>query len=343
MSTQEKHALGAKPSSIQTSPLSDLQILVKESKKIIIDPVLEQCAAYATQLSLEDEDEGENVDCSRGGMGNGGGTRHKEYWMVEMERERERQKIRELKKRKLHAGLSLPGMGAAGVFVRNDIEDESAVVDVTVADDWYEEAEKTEAGTHGHTLVDGENMQLDVDQDLTPNGHLPLINTDGTHIEGRPSRTRKVTVKHQQWQEESSTTSKKRKRQAGSSSRSTIAPTPTYASAPRHAKPAQTVASVQDPGPPMNVDEDEDKSESENEDEAENGPLIRGRKNPPKAKPKSGTYKQAWSESEQNLLEQLLEKIPDGERNRCVFGCCAILLLPCAYVGTIGGKRSREL
>jgi hypothetical protein len=47
-----------------------------------------------------------------------------------MERERERQKIRELKKRKLHGGLSLPGMGAAGVFVRKD-DDESAVVDVT--------------------------------------------------------------------------------------------------------------------------------------------------------------------------------------------------------------------
>ena len=37
----------------------------------------------------------------------------------------------------------------------------------------------------------------------------------------------------------------------------------------------------------------------------------------PKAKPE--TYKQAWSVSEQNLLEQLLEEIQEGERNRCVF------------------------
>lgn len=168
LSTQEKHALSAKPSSIQTSPLSDLQILVKESKKTIIDPVFEQCAAYAAQLSLEDEDEGDNADDSRGKMGNGGGKQHKEYWIVEMERERERQKIRELKKRKLHAGLSLPGMGAAGVFVRNDVEDESAVVDVTVGDDWYGEIEKTEAGTPAHTLVEGKNMQLNIDQGLTP-------------------------------------------------------------------------------------------------------------------------------------------------------------------------------
>ena len=168
LSTQAKHALSAKPSSIQTSPLSDLQILVKESKKTIIDPVFEQCAAYAAQLSLEDEDEGDNADDSRGEMGNGGGKQHKEYWIVEMERERERQKIRELKKRKLHAGLSLPGMGAAGVFVRNDVEDESAVVDVTVGDDWYGEIEKTEAGTPAHTLVEGKNMQLNIDQGLTP-------------------------------------------------------------------------------------------------------------------------------------------------------------------------------
>ena len=35
-------------------------------------------------------------------------------------------------------------------------------------------------------------------------------------------------------------------------------------------------------------------------------------------KAKSETYKQAWSVSEQHLLERLLEEIPDGEKNRCV-------------------------
>jgi hypothetical protein len=354
LSAQEKYASSAKPPLIQTSPLSDLQILVKESKKAIIDPILERCAAYTAQLSLEDEDEEENVDDSRGGSSNGGDKQHKEYWTIEIERERERDKIRELKKRKLHAGLSLPGMGAAGVFVRNDIEDESAVVDVTMADDWHEEAEKEEAGIPAHTLVDGENMQY-IDRDLAPNGRQPLIETDGAQTKSRPARTRKVTVKHQQWQEENPPSSKKRKRRADFSSMPTIAPAPTPASAPRSAKPAQTDTSVQNPGSPMNVDEDEDDSENENEDDAKNGHLVpttngksaRGRgavsKNPPKPKPKSETYKQAWSESEQNLLDQLLEKIPDGEKNRCVFGPCAILLLPCTNVGTIGGKRSREL
>jgi hypothetical protein len=35
-----------------------------------------------------------------------------------------------------------------------------------------------------------------------------------------------------------------------------------------------------------------------------------------KEKPKSETYKQAWSVSEQHLLERLLSEIPDGEKNR---------------------------
>jgi hypothetical protein len=37
-----------------------------------------------------------------------------------------------------------------------------------------------------------------------------------------------------------------------------------------------------------------------------------------KEKPKSETYKQAWSISEQHLLERLLTEIPDGEKNRYV-------------------------
>lgn len=36
------------------------------------------------------------------------------------------------------------------------------------------------------------------------------------------------------------------------------------------------------------------------------------------SKPKPETYKQAWTDSEQNLLEQLLDQIPEGEKFRCV-------------------------
>ncbi|KAF5325415.1 hypothetical protein D9619_010008 [Psilocybe cf. subviscida] len=43
-------------------------------------------------------------------------------------------------------------------------------------------------------------------------------------------------------------------------------------------------------------------------------PTAKNARKPPKPKPE--TYKQAWSTDEQNLLEQLLEEIPDGERFR---------------------------
>ncbi len=55
----------------------------------------------------------------------------------------------------------------------------------------------------------------------------------------------------------------------------------------------------------------------ENEEE----PAAPSTEEPPlgkNGKAKSGTYKQAWSVSEQHLLERLLEEIPDGEKNRCV-------------------------
>ncbi|KAF8341185.1 hypothetical protein F5887DRAFT_977118 [Amanita rubescens] len=310
LSMQEKHALSTKPSLTQTSPLSDLQKIVKDSKKTIIDPVLERCAAYTAQLSLEDDNDESDA---------GGDKHHKEYWRIEMERERERHKIRELKKRKLHGGLSLPGMGGAGVFVRKDVEDESAVVDVTVAADGDEELE---------LFVETENIQLDADHDPPPlNGHgrPPLMDTDVMQAKSRPARTHKATAKRQQWQdEENSSSSKKRKRQAGSSSRS--APMST----PRPAKAVPLPTPVQDPGSPMNVDEDEDENETENEpfipttngkSKSARGRAASSSSNPQAQptkpnKPKSETYKQAWSESEQNLLEQLLEKIPDGEKNR---------------------------
>jgi hypothetical protein len=39
-----------------------------------------------------------------------------------------------------------------------------------------------------------------------------------------------------------------------------------------------------------------------------------------KTKIKPETYKQAWTVSEQHLLERLLDDIPEGEKNRCVVG-----------------------
>ncbi|KAF8628997.1 hypothetical protein AX15_003605 [Amanita polypyramis BW_CC] len=291
LSVQEKHALIGKPSQTQTSPLSDLQILVKQSKKNIIDPVLEQCAAYTAQLSLEDEDEG---------YGDAGDTRLKEYWKVEMDREREREKIRELKKKKIYAGLSLPGTTVGGVFVRRDVEDESAVVDVTAT----EEGSRTGTGkvketNFARSLVKGEREDTHIDLDF------PSFEADSNMVrtKTRPTRARRATTKQHILQEEKASSSKKRKR-TGSTATSTT-PTPTSVLAP------STSASA--PASPMDID-DNDNEDSVNADPPASG--KRAARGGNSNKPKPETYKQAWTESEQNLLEQLLDKIPDGEKNR---------------------------
>lgn len=103
------------PHPTQKSALSDLQKLVKNARRTIIDPVL---AAFAQMSDLEDESE---ID------------------EEELRREREREKIRQLKKRKIRTcGLKLPGLrmeGSTAVFIRHDIEDESMEVDISLDDD----------------------------------------------------------------------------------------------------------------------------------------------------------------------------------------------------------------
>lgn len=52
--------------------------------------------------------------------------------------------------------------------------------------------------------------------------------------------------------------------------------------------------------------------------------------------PKSDTYKQTWSDSEQNLLEKLLDDIPSTEKNRYDFAflfVCAELTVLCSSAG----------
>ncbi|KAK2460457.1 hypothetical protein APHAL10511_007622 [Amanita phalloides] len=315
LATQEKLSLGSKPASTQQSPLSDLQILVRESKKTIIDPVLDKCAAYAAQLSIDDGDDADGED--------GKAIGRTDHGTVETERERERKKIRELKKRKLHAGLSLPGMGigAAGVFVRKDVRDESAIVDVTAAE--------TEGGSPTRRAFRNEEGGADARLFLHLDdgyGHLPPppIETDVARVKSRPARTRKATARRRLWQEEEeSNTSKKRKRRAGS--------TPTPASTSGAARAVFEPSLAQDPGSPMDIElgvsEDDEArvahtTTTTTTTTTNGGTSARGRglshPNLTKtdAKSKSETYKQSWTESEQNLLEQLLEKIPDGEKNR---------------------------
>ena len=59
-------------------------------------------------------------------------------------------------------------------------------------------------------------------------------------------------------------------------------------------------------------------------------------------KPKSETYKQAWSVSEQHLLEQLLEQIPDGAKNRWVPSLMGEIVIVLLTWKLEDGKKSHE-
>ncbi|KAF9458263.1 hypothetical protein BDZ94DRAFT_1325632 [Collybia nuda] len=227
------------PYPYQRSPLSDLQKLVKEARRRIIDPVLAQYQC----TSDSDEESEEEVDPE------------------EIRREREREKLRELKKRKIRStgGLKLPSLhrtrGPSGVFVRRDVEDESHEVDISFDDSCS-------------------SVPMDID---TPTPATSITTTTGKSLPPplvpKINRTRRPSAKLQ------STNESKKKEPATSPNprrKSKLKPPPTKDGA----DPKQTL-------------------------------------NKPKSmKPKPETYKQAWSVSEQHLLEQLLEQIPEGEKNR---------------------------
>ena len=60
-------------------------------------------------------------------------------------------------------------------------------------------------------------------------------------------------------------------------------------------------------------------------------------------KPKSETHKQAWSISEQHLLERLLTEIPDGENNRYATQLFVRARIYIPKMFNLGGPRYRRL
>ncbi|KAG6816506.1 hypothetical protein H0H87_005508 [Tephrocybe sp. NHM501043] len=212
-----------RPSLHQHSELSPLQKLVKDARCAIVDPVL---AIYECMSEPEDEPQ-EKLDPE------------------EVRRRLEKEKLRELKKRKIHAygGLSLPSRGVLGVYVRHDVEDESPDVDITLDDE------------------PGSSMNVDTPPSSTPS--VP------------PHPTKRLPMLPIAREARSEKKSKPQKRKAKS--------------------------------PPV-----ERGSSQDFETTAPSKPQ-RG-----KDKPKPETYKQQWSVSEQHLLEQLLDQIPEGEKNRYV-------------------------
>lgn len=257
VSCRRAHAERNQPYTTQHSDLSDLQKLVKDARRTIVDPILSQLAHDAA-LSFQSDCEMDEED---------------EIDPEESKRERERAKIRELKKRKITCGLTIPSRSRTvnAVFIRRDLEDESAEVDISLDD-------PSAYPAPGELTV---NPSPEVDIDSHPSSaqttatSLPFI---------RQSRIRQPSTKL---------------RARENADLHSFA-----ASGQKKGRRKITHGTTAAPIPELSV------LKSATEEEAPVGePRGAG-------KPKPETYKQAWSVSEQHLLERLLEEIPDGEKNR---------------------------
>jgi len=260
LTSRHTYAQRNQPHTNQRSELSDLQKFVKDARRSIIDPVLAEFAQVSEPEDYEEEDA--------------------EIDPEEERREREREKIRDLKNRKIiSCGLTIPfrSRGPTGVFVRWDMDDESAEVDISVDEDHN----RDHIGTGRSRL---QPVAMDVDTSTTstsipsttwptPPPSTPMALTKSSRLR-RPSTKLQAHARAKTLDESSTGRYSKRKTQN------------------------EIILKIEpDPEPPPSK------------------PILEKRSRDPE-KPKPETYKLAWSVSEQHLLERLLEEIPDGEKNR---------------------------
>ncbi|KAI6124104.1 hypothetical protein EV401DRAFT_2055979 [Pisolithus croceorrhizus] len=302
--TRLHHTQCTVPQPTQHSPLSALQRFVKDARKIIIDPVLEsiygnphasETEPISTNNCMHNSDSLHDLDCPNTTLPASPSEDEsqrptpliQESTSATRKRERARAQIRELKKRKLRpdlvVGCKLGEEGTDSVFVRHDMEDESAEVDVSV-------------DTPAVTLEEGTSIQGDAAEmkDMDASLAVPTEGSGGssrstsgppvyTDAFARPSRIRKPSLKLQ-----SQVLGEQRDLSP------LLAPPPALGK--RSRDPWDAKSATRKPkteplssSPELNVETN---------------------------KLRPDTYKQAWSISEQHLLERLLEEIPDGERNR---------------------------
>lgn len=319
--TRIDHTQQTVPSNTQQSPLSFLQKFVKDARKIVLDPVFQSLSPSADMVALsnptvtsnshvntsspndrnhiptltlptplsEDEDEEQQQP-----------PVIQESMTAIRKRERVRSKTRELKKRKIKpdlvVGCRLGEEGSNGVFVRHDVEDESTDVDVSM------ETPQSCLSTPLDGPLDQINDPMDIDsagvvalEDTAQYASLPRTRQPIVPRQDnvdRPFRTRKPSLKLQSQALAALTENEP--------SPTSLPPMPSQSLGKRCRDIAEISDAVRKP-----------KTE----------PLSMSGVNADTDTNRSDTYKQAWSISEQHLLERLLEDIPDGERNRYVSSC----------------------
>ncbi|KAI0767498.1 hypothetical protein C8Q74DRAFT_1280744 [Fomes fomentarius] len=244
---REAYAARNNPPSKQLTPPCALRQFVSSKRILLVDPVLNAFRLPDDLAALSSDEETDPE---------------------EMRRAREREKIRELKKRRIEGDAGKAGLGlrrpVAGVFIRRDQEDESAEVDISMADE--------KDGTQSVQGSGSEVVSMAVD---TPATSLPSPSSVAPSAHESIGKERRST------------------RKAQTEAKSTAKAPP---KAKAQAKPVPKAVPEQD--------EDEELATTAEPPQDKKG------------KAKSETYKQAWSVSEQHLLERLLEEIPDGEKNR---------------------------
>lgn len=319
--TRIDHTQQSVPSITQRTPLSFLQKFVKDARKVILDPVFENLSAPADIVAFSNSTFTSNSHINSSSSNDPNHTpiltlpsplsedeneEHRqepaihESMTVIRKRERARANIRELKKRKIRtnpvSGCKLGEDGLDGVFVRNDVEDESAEVDMSMElpqscismplDDPLDQVSDPMDVDSASVLTLEDAMHCSTKPPNLPRTHHPVV--PQRDIVNRTSRTRKPSLKLQ-FQSLPPLTEPENE--------PTATPTPSQSLGKRSRDIAEINATVCKP-----------KSE----------PLATSEVNAETDKSRSDTYKQAWTVSEQHLLERLLEEIPDGERNRHV-------------------------
>ncbi|KAG0699396.1 hypothetical protein DFH29DRAFT_1002001 [Suillus ampliporus] len=313
--TRLAHTERSMPHTTQHSPLSALQQFVKDARRIIIDPVLGSLdpdnALYLTSnynltaspfhagldppALSEDEDVEEEKEVKSSPV--------QESFAAARRRERAHAKIQKLKERKItYDAVTKSGEVADAVFVRNDVDDESGEVDISESSHWLsgndspsmdmDDSTNTTVPSTPSTLAPPELAQPVASwsrrRTSTIHQRQPLVSQSDSLV--RSSRTRKPSLKLQR---QSLNTNMEANVESMSMS-ITIPPLSTLGKRSRNSADIKNINRTPKAEPSPSAPE-------------------------PKAdtdKPRPETYKQAWSVSEQHLLERLLEEIPDGERNR---------------------------
>ncbi|KAF9224994.1 hypothetical protein BS17DRAFT_60292 [Gyrodon lividus] len=316
--TRIDHTQRTALSTTQRSPLSVLQQFVKDARKIILDPVFESLSGSADTIALPNLDNVSNptnTSASSTDLNNSltltlptslseDENEGKQPTPVVQEsttatrkRERARAKIRELKRRKIRSdlviGCRLGEEGSSAVFVRHDIEDESAEVDVSMETARYSmsvgPSDQDVDSSIAETLVEAPQ-----DTKLQNPARTRLLNArqraPPVDSLSRSSRSRKPSLKLQ---------SQPPPTKSGSHSESCIIPL-TPVSSQTHGKRSRDTSEIKSTSHKIKTEPLSTLADANAETD----------------KSRSDTYKQAWSISEQHLLERLLEEIPDGERNR---------------------------